>query len=241
MRPKLNLVKNYISLALAFSASQTFAQDQFDGLNMSIGAGIYNADSNYYNSGATDISNNPITTPWTKNDSSVLGDLSLGYSHGLKNNFNIAGNIFYSFGSVDQNYHNGLALDPSANALVDTKFKLKDIWGISFEPGYYFTQNILGYLKLGYAYTSVKANASGYLESVNYDFGNPGGFLYGAGLKYKVTNDIFLGADLYRVDFGAVNILNSPHFQNPDPENLRMNLDVNYLGLKIGYTFNQLL
>jgi opacity protein-like surface antigen len=235
MKPKINLVKNYISLALILNSSYSLAQDTFDGLSVSAGLAVYNVDSNYHNSGAIDISGNSIT-PWSKNDSSAMGDLSFGYSHSLKNNFNLAGNIFYGFGSADQKYHNTLAVDVSGNEIVDTKFKFKDIWGITIEPGYYFNQNFLGYLKLGYAYTNVKANASGYVESVNYNFGNPGGFLYGAGLKYKVTNDIFVGADLYRINFGSANILNSPHFSNP--EDLRMNFDVNYLGLKVGYTFN---
>ena len=236
MQPKVNLVKYYLSLALALNASSTFAEAKFDGLNASLGLGIYNADSVYSNSESYfDVSGNPMPNSFSKNTSTMFGDVSLGYSHKLQNNFNLAGSLFYSFGSLDQNYHNAAAVDVSGNTIIDTKFKLRDLGGISIEPGYYFTDNLLGYFKLGYAVTSVKANASGYVESVNYNFNNPGGFLYGIGAKYGITNNIFVGADLYKIDFGTNEITNSPHFTSP--ADLKIKLDVNYFGLKAGYTF----
>jgi len=228
--------KSASSIAVLMTVSPlAFAEGQLDGLNVALGAGIYNADSAYHNSGAIDISGNQLPA-WSKNDSKLFGDVSIGYSHSFENKFNIAGNLFYNFGSTDQSYHNANAVDISGNEIVDSKFKLRDLWGISIEPGYYITDNTLGYLKLGYAFTSVKASTSGYMESVNYNFGNPGGILYGIGMKHSITNNIFVGADLYRINFGTSEISNSPHFSNP--EDLRFKLDVNYFGVKIGYTFN---
>ena len=249
--------KSIISLAVLTTISDVaLAGSKFDGFNSSLGIGILNAHSIYDNSNDLtyefDISGNLIFSPISgssKNNSSATLGLSTGYSQSLSNQFNLATSFFFNVGNLNQNYHsNEAAIDLSGNQIVDTRFKLKNIWGGLIEPGYYFNQDTLGYLKLGYAFISIKANTSSNdvpwaTQSANYDFGSAKGFLYGLGIKHAITENIFVTADFYRINFSSKQKIASdfdyydPSTSSSVPGNLYFNTTVNQLDIKAGYTF----
>jgi len=61
------------------------------------------------------------------------------------------------------------------------------------EPGYYFTDQTLGYAKIGYARADSKVDQS--------DYGTSDGFIYGVGIKQLLTQQTFIGVEAYQIDF----------------------------------------
>lgn len=105
-------------LSLSINA---FAGPAFNGVNAQIGVGFANLGSeNYWSDYGS----------YKYGKKGTFGNISLGYSHKFENQFNIATNLFYTFGS-----------DKSGGRPDDynSVYKTKNIWGLVFEPGYYFS------------------------------------------------------------------------------------------------------
>ncbi|QDD12064.1 outer membrane protein [Candidatus Methylopumilus rimovensis] len=194
-----------------YDSNKNSSPGRFNGVNAQFGLGFAAKSSrNDYleEFGRVDLS-----------DKGVLSNLSLGYSHNLNGRFNIAGNIFYAFGNNDAGQWESEYY----------RWKIKDIWGVSLEPGYYFNDNGLGYLKLGYANTS----SEDIEPSNNADYGNTGGFLYGAGFKQFLTDNIYVGIETFQINFSK-----SKTVVSQDGSNTTNNKPaVTYGGLMIGYKF----
>jgi hypothetical protein len=184
--------------------SATLSKGAFDGVNLSLGLGAASLTSEY-------ADNTP--SYYQASDRGASGNIAIGYSYAFKNRFNLAGNLFYQFG-----------LERSGN--LDEwgglyNFKVKNIWGVTLEPGYNFTDNSLGYLKLGYAKADSKTDYSSYETSV--------GFLYGVGFKQLIAPQTFVGVETYQIDFSreksheAYDSTNKP--------------SLTYAGIMMGYTF----
>lgn len=145
----------------------------FDGLNLQLGAGVAGINNYYYNPGALNA--------WKMGKESTVASASVGYSKAVSSRLNLAANIFYDFGS-------------RTTEMYSIKWVTKNIWGLSIEPGYYFSNDTLGYLKVGYAKSSTKAEGL-------FDFGSTNGVLYGLGMKKMLTDNIYVGAEAYQINF----------------------------------------
>jgi hypothetical protein len=200
-------------ISLFIISPSVFADAAFDGLNTQIGIGFANLSSE---------------SQWGGNykygEKNVLGNISLGYSRQLNNQFNIAANVFYTFGSDKTG---GAFKDGSPN--YNSRFKTKNIWGLVIEPGYYFSEDSLGYFKLGYARTTSEYEDSGSQT----DYGNSNGFLYGVGIKQMIHDHIYIGAETYQIDFSkSDNVYNSWWETNTNNTP-----SVTYGGITLGYNF----
>lgn len=191
------------ALSAAFVSPAVFAQATgFTGFYGQVGLGM--------NSAGTDASTTVPQAPQFGNffggklgEQNVAGNVALGYNYSLPNGLTIGANVFYnisgdSAGSLTINeatFDNG---DPN-NSLTASN-RLKNIWGISVEPGYAFN-NSLGYLKLGWAQAqnSWSTNADG-LGSIG--FGTTNGFLYGVGFKHAINKNVYVGVEVYQIAFG---------------------------------------
>ncbi len=198
-------------ISLFIISSSVFAEAAFDGINAQLGIGFANlgSESNWSNYGK-----------YKYGEKGTLGNISLGYSHKLENQFNMAANVFYAFGS-----------DKSGGRPDDrnTIYKTNDIWGVVFEPGYYFSQNTLGFLKLGYA-----GATSEFKDSVSKsNYGNSNGFLYGLGFKQMIQNHIYVGVEAYQIDFSTSNNVGNGYWVG----NTNNKPSVTYGGISLGYNF----
>lgn len=136
-------------------------------------------------------------------ESAVAGSVALGYNYSFSNGFNLGTNVFYNI----RNSSAGGTADYEGADAENTNAKLQNLWGISVEPGYSFTKDSLGYLKLGWAQasSSVQTNKITSTERTltNINFGNSNGFLYGLGYKHLINKNTFIGVEFYQVLFGS--------------------------------------
>lgn len=163
---------NKLAMLAALSAASSFAfaaPAAFDGPFVQAGIGYANAEVKQTPGGTTD-------------DDNFIGQIAGGFSQsfGL---WNLAGSVYYVIG------------DQEAGRINNVDFKGQDTWGISIDPGYYFTPNTLGYVKLGYVQTTGKASGgiSGD-ETFN-------GYTYGLGLKYAYTPNLYGVVEIQQAEF----------------------------------------
>ncbi len=210
-------MKNQILLKLAFVSlfiisPSVFADAAFNGVNAQIGVGFANLGSeSYWSDFGT----------YKYGEKGALGNLSLGYSHKFENQFNIATNLFYTFGS-----------DKSGGRPDDynSVYKTKNIWGLVFEPGYYLSESTLGFAKLGYARASSEYVDSGSKS----DYGNSNGFLYGLGFKQMIHDHLYIGAEAYQIDFSKSDTTQNNWWSENNTTNKP---SVTYGGIMLGYNF----
>lgn len=231
--------KLLISLIFAITPLGTvFAEGAFDGVNIQLGLGASMTKSQQNQSAWFQVYGDPIDQSFTFNKTNLVGSASLGYSYGFSNQFNLAANIFYNASSNSAGVNTQRFSDGSS---MTRTMSLKNVMGVSLEPGYYFDKNFLGFLKLGYAQASSSQSYSfsdgGTLDPEN--FGNTNGFLLGLGGKYAFTDNFYLGAEFYQISFAkktnnyryeAGTIYESSFTISNQPT-------YNYGGLFIGYRF----
>ena len=152
---------------------------------------------------------------------SAVGQLLAGYSHRFDNsNFNLAGDIYYNIG----NSHSGMLQGGLLNS------KLKNTYGLAIEPGYYLTEETLGYLKLG-----VQRGKTELYDTENFWNGSSSanGFVYGAGIKQLVASNIYAGIEFTHTNYGNKNF-------GVDAFGLTSQQSTQTLGLvTAGYLFNK--
>ena len=205
-----------LAQSLLAISSPAFAEGAFDGVNLQAGVGFESLNSDWKTVGVYG------GYSMDAGEHGAAGNLSLGYSHGFSNKFNIATSVFYQFGSERAG-----SIQPDDLALI----KIKNLWGISLEPGYYISDDTLAYLKLGYAQASSNLKIyGGGAES----FGTSRGFLYGAGLKHSISKDFFLGVEAYQINLGNApgSVSNPSGFVNETHTNTPA---VTYGGVSLGY------
>jgi hypothetical protein len=220
----MKMISNYLvlivtSLILACSAH---AQKAFDGVNLQLGLGLANSQINA--SGAQDNSwggslGGELGLNGKSTANRVNGLASIGYSKSI-DSYNLAANLFYVIGS--QSAGGKTAGDSntiftpdgsqySVSESLSSTYKLKNTWGITLEPGYYFGEQTLGYLKLAYVRTTLQTNlfcnaSDAYCNNAmvtNQQGLN--GFGYGIGVKQQLTENIFASVDLLGISYGSVN------------------------------------
>jgi len=205
----------------------TFAQQAFDGFNFQLGIGGIQSQVNASNTQDTTLTPNSNINN-TTTGTSFNGITSIGYSQSfdsLFKGFNLAGNVFYVIGNQSagnvSNTTNGVVIsDPSLPITqnLSGSYKLKNTWGISLEPGYYISKNLLGYLKFAYVSSTANGSFSCYASdgacltgpdtfSANSSYNinkTINGVGYGFGGKYHITQNVYGALDFLYVDYSKV-------------------------------------
>lgn len=215
--------KTFIAAALAAAASGAMADGAFDGVNTQIGIGFASiGNESTQTIEGIQLSNNKTSQP------GVLGTIAAGYSYGFDKQFNLAANIFYNFGSDDAGSSN------IESGALTQQSKVKNLWGISVEPGYYFADKSLGYIKLGWAMASTSQSFNLGSDSANVSTGTANGFLYGLGFKQLVTDNIYVGIDAYQVSFSSVSANTNWYGYNTT---VQSKPNYTFGGINVGYKF----
>lgn len=196
------------SVFAAFAAP-AFAEGVFDGIYTGISMG---AISNSANVQASQGGQQLISTDAGK-AGLFGGQIFAGYSYSF-DKFNLAANTFANFGQTS-------VATVASQGEPTQKLRLKNIWGIAVEPGFYLSDKTLGYAKLGFA--KGKLNADGASKSAN-------GFLYGAGIKHLVSSNVYVGAEFYKIDFRKIS-------QTAQGITVSTNPTQTFGGLTLGYKF----
>ena len=145
----------------------------------------------------------------TVSGGSVNGLVAAGYSQEIADSgFNLAANLFYVVGNQKSGSNSSTATNSSNyTASIGTDNKLENTFGISVEPGWNFTKETLGYVKLAWVNTqsknSISFSNSDPLSSQDSANKNLNGFGYGLGIKQMITKEIFAGIDLMGVTYGS--------------------------------------
>jgi len=187
----------FAALLTASTLNNSYAAGAFDGPYIQLGAGMVN-NSTQIDAGAY-VANTLGAVSGDLSKEGAAGQVLAGYSYNVSDKFNLAANVFYNFGDDKSGTVNIGVLESSLTANA----KLKNVWGVSFEPGIYFTEQTLGYVKLGYQRGDVKLNVStsGVSNLVDVESSNADAFLYGFGIKQLVTSNIYIGAEVSRAEY----------------------------------------
>jgi hypothetical protein len=209
-------------VVMSVASINAIAQSAFDGFNVQLGIGGSQSQIKASNTDDTTLDNNPNINNSTAG-TSFNGIASIGYSKSfdsLLKGFNLAGNIFYLIGDQSAgSVSNTFTTSGGITQTLGGKYKLQNTWGISLEPGYYFTKDILGYLK--FAYVSSTLNSSFSCAASDNECLTPGGnngatssfttnktingIGYGIGSKYQITKNIYGAIDFMYVDYTKTN------------------------------------
>lgn len=252
MKKPLRSVVALASAITLFLPNPVIADMAFDGINAQIGGGL--SYTNINASGTQDQSwdgGAPLNLNGSTSATRFNGLVSLGYSKSL-DSFNLAANVFYVIGnqsgsgkSSSDSYTISIpdVYTGSLSENLSSSYKLKNTWGISVEPGYYFSSKFLGYLKLAYVNSSLQSNlycnASDQYCSNNTATANKSlnGFGYGIGGKYAITENIYGAIDLMGVTYGSVN-QSYNWFPDSELQNSANFKPTQFLGfLSLGYKF----
>jgi len=127
------------------------------------------------------------------NDKHELGlNLNGGYGATLGGQFHVAGEI---------SYQNAFGKTETSSNFGSTSSKLKDVWALSFLPGFKLGDQTLAYARLGYA--RAKGEFSNYTTSggnVSKDFT---GALYGLGIKHAFNQHLAVVFEYHNLDLKA--------------------------------------
>ncbi len=130
------------------------------------------------------------------NGTHVMGQVKAGYAFDISPGFTVGTNVFYTVGDSSDSV---IYVNKDSSTVTS---KYKNTWGVSFEPGFNLNENLLVYGKLGYVRSdlsiSVVNNANIGTASATLN-----GVLYGAGAKYLIDKDIYIGAEVAQYDYGS--------------------------------------
>lgn len=214
--------KLIVGIGIVTFSSLLSAQQAFDGFNFQIGIGGTQSQINASGTEDTSLTPNPNFNG-SSSANRFNGITSIGYSQSFDNlfkGFNLAANVFYVIGNQSAGGSSNTVNDSGIIQTLSGSYKLKNTWGISVEPGYYFNKDLLGYLKFAYVSSSASVNATCY-TSDSLCYGSSGlfdsanssatvnktinGIGYGAGGKYLITKDVYAALDFLYVDYSKVN------------------------------------
>lgn len=201
----------------------------FDGINFQIGVG--GAQTQNTASGTEDTTLTPHPHINGMNSGTNFnGIVSLGYSQSLDRafegffneeffkGFNLAANVFYIGGNqVAGNANNTTTANSGVVETLTGTYKLQNTWGVSLEPGYYFSPGVLGYFKLAYVGSTLNArftcqSTDNACRSPSGAQGNTSSFSrsdsiqgigLGFGTKFAITEHIYGGIDFLHVNYGS--------------------------------------
>ena len=191
--------------AFAVISGSTMAAGAFDGPFVQLGIG-----GSYTSTKVTGLTTGAgSSADGTVSGGSVNGIVAAGYSQEVADSgFNLAANIFYVIGNQKSGSNSSTATNSSNyTATIGTDNKLENTFGISVEPGWNFTKETLGYVKLAWVNTQSKNSISfsnnDPMSSQDSGNKNLNGFGYGLGIKQMITKEIFAGIDLMGVTYSS--------------------------------------
>ncbi len=191
----MNKLSIFLAGIVVFACSQSFAEDikgVFAGPYVSLGAGYQK----------NKIFNENVSSPGTSLsfdqpsswDHNPALQLQAGYGFNLGSRFNLGANIFYNISNGNSGHIKSTFYQD------DTKQKLENNLGISFEPGVYINNKLLSFLKVGYVRADKKYVRRNFAISLDDSID---GYLYGFGSKYMINKNVYLGADLTRYRYNS--------------------------------------
>lgn len=232
-------------------AHSAHAEKSFDGMNVQLGAGLSYTHVNASGTQDNSWEGSPLDLNGSSSASRFNGLFSLGYSKSIES-INVAANVFYVIGnqsgggkSSSDSYNVSIPDVYTGNLSenLSSTYQLKNTWGISLEPGYYFSEKALGYLKLAYVNSSLKStlncNASdGYCNNTSATSSkNVNGFGYGLGAKYAFTQNVYGAVDLMGITYGSVSTSYN-WFPDGEYQNAASFRPTQFLGfISLGYRF----
>lgn len=202
-----------LAIAAALGAASTMAMaGGFDGpfVQLGIGGSSTKTDLTNFTASSTGAGVSSVSS------GSFNGLVAAGYSQDMGSlnsslkGFNMAANLFYVIGNQNSGSGSGTATKGNETQTLGGDLKLKNTFGISVEPGWNFTEQTLGYVKLAWLNTRLTGNYN-YSDNSPDSFSGSStkvanGFGYGLGLKQLITKEIYVGVDLMGVTYGKVSL-----------------------------------
>jgi len=128
-----------------------------------------------------------------------FGSIFAGYSWLIKKNYFFAAELNANLSAVEYKLVNDEFIH---STFSKTTFTIKNSEGISFLPGYYFSPNTLGYLRVGYTNGHLKINES---DNTIYNFNNHiNGIRYGLGMRHSFAQNWELMLDYSQINYSSV-------------------------------------
>ena len=197
----------------------------FDGpyVQLGIGGASTQTESNYNELGLGNRNSN---------EGAFLGQILGGYSRAF-DRFNLAGNVFYNIGNQKSGKNSAAATASGYTGTISQEFTMKNTWGVSLEPGVYFADKSLGYLKLSYYNSQMNYDVGARLTGpdINYSSGfnsskSMNGIGYGLGFKQLFTENIYGLVEYQYVQYDT---------WNDGPVSYKPNQNYGWIG--VGYKF----
>ncbi len=210
----------YFVGAALLAISTVAAAGSFDGPSVQFGVSI--------NSNQTNVKD--YSPDGKVADTNAVGNLSLNYNKSY-DSFNLGGGVFAMMGSQKAGSLNSFA--NNSGGVWSDSWKLKNVLGVSIEPGYYVNNSVLAYAKVSY----VQATGSNTFDytAQQQDAGSAShkhhGLGLGAGVKFMITNDLYGAVEIEQINFDRKNYWNDPAF----PETYKPG--ILKAGVSIGYKF----
>ncbi|MGV0998969.1 MAG: outer membrane protein [Fluviibacter sp.] len=201
--------KLIVAGAIATASCSALAAGTFDGpyVQLGIGGAATESSNSYTTSGLYKQVVGNIPNGST-NSGSFLGQVLGGYSQSF-DRLNIAANIFYMIGNQDAGNKSYNTRYLNVPISLSNSVKLENTWGISLEPGYYVTDNTLGYLKFSWFNSTLKSTPSvsalGVTDTGNYS-SNVNGAGFGIGAKQMFTNNLYGFLEYQYVTYGSTSL-----------------------------------
>ncbi|WP_439114096.1 outer membrane protein [Hydrogenophaga sp.] len=143
-------------------------------------------------------------------DNAAVGNLSLNYSKSF-GKFNLGGGVFSMLGTQNSGSLQSFAEDDPVNQVGGTgglwsdRFDLKNVWGISVEPGLNLNESTLVYAKFSYV-RAKGTNVYNYPQDAD-QLGsasrNHSGMGVGAGVKFKLSDNLYGMVEVEQVNFNT--------------------------------------
>ena len=184
----MTFVKSTIALSLGIASAVSMAGG-FDGPFVQAGMGIARAQTR-------------ATSHWpdtnidaTVKDNTFIGQIGAGYAQSW-GKFFLAASAYYVLGDQKAGRADHSSLQYGTNTY---EFKNTNTWGITFDPGINLDDSTTAYLKLGYGSTAGKGTEI--FQNVIYNYDKTyGGFSYGAGVKYRLTPNLYGMVEILQTD-----------------------------------------
>jgi len=183
--------------ALTF-CSNVFAEDAvstFSGPYVSFGVGYQNNTIEKEN--VRFVTGSPSYDQPNSSNKDFLGRIQAGYGRDFSEKFNVSLGVFYDIGGnkVD---------DIKATFYQDNvEQSIKNTAGVFIAPGFYVNKKTLVFVKAGYVRAD-KEYVRPQAPNSNINLSDSvGGYLWGVGVKYLVSKNVFIGADFTRYTYGS--------------------------------------
>lgn len=143
------------------------------------------------------VSNAGVSASSKFGDTSFVGQLGGGYSFALDGGFRIGLGAFIDLGDGKAGGATATLAGLSATyALKETRH-----YGISVEPGFAFTKDTVGYVKLMYNWAKAEATLSG--ATTGFGSSSFSAFGYGLGVKSVVSNNVYVFGEWQQTQYNT--------------------------------------